>query len=88
MNHELWMRRKTNFELKNVASLLTCIANVSEEALWYFSSCFPTFWAEIHKSLVSSGVRSTNRFTSRLGQTSTCSLLLRQPNFRCPRGNL
>lgn len=51
---------------------LTWIANVSEDALWWCSSWRPTFCAIIHRSLVSSAVRSTKRFTSRLGQTSTC----------------
>jgi hypothetical protein len=54
-------------------SFLTWMANVSEVALWNLSSWLPTFFAVNHKSLVSSAVRSTKRFTSRLGQTSTCT---------------
>lgn len=70
-----------NWKIASYAILrLTCIANVSEDALWYDSSWRPIFWAVSHRSLVSSQVRSTKRCTSRLGQTSTCMLCQGQLN--------
>lgn len=53
-------------------NLLTWIKNTTEDALWYDSSYFPSFYAKIHKSVVSLLVSSTKHCTSELRQTSTC----------------
>jgi hypothetical protein len=67
----------------NVCTDLTGIANLSDDALFDCSSLAPTSFAIIHKWLVSSELRSANRFTSHLGDM-TCTKEI-QEGYKRPR---